>query len=93
VSETMTAVTDETAAVGSKPADVVGEQLARQLVEQARTRGVDLVGPDGLLRRVTKLVLEGGDCQVFGSGTETVVGSVPSGRSQCGTLHAGVPPT
>jgi transposase-like protein len=38
---------------------VVGEQLARQLVEQARTRGVDLVGPDGLLRRVTKLVLEG----------------------------------
>jgi hypothetical protein len=40
----MMAVTDETAAVGSKPADVVGEQLARQLVEQARTRGVDLVG-------------------------------------------------
>jgi hypothetical protein len=38
---------------------VVGEQLARQLVEQARTQGMDLVGPDGLLRRVTKLVLEG----------------------------------
>jgi transposase-like protein len=55
----MTAVTDETADAGSKPADVVGEQLARQLVEQARTQGVDLVGPDGLLRRVTKLVLEG----------------------------------
>jgi putative transposase len=59
VSETMTAVTDETAAAGSKPADLVGEQLARQLVEQARAQGVDLVGPDGLLRRVTKLVLEG----------------------------------
>jgi hypothetical protein len=55
----MTAVTDETAAEGSKPADVVGEQLARQLVEQARSQGVDLVGPEGLLRRVTKLVIEG----------------------------------
>ena len=38
---------------------MVGEQLARQLVEQARSQGLDLAGPDGLLRRVTKLVLEG----------------------------------
>jgi hypothetical protein len=28
------------------------------LVERARARGLDLAGPDGLLRRVTKLVLE-----------------------------------
>ncbi len=59
MSETIVAVTDETTAAESRPADVVGEELARQLVEQARTQGVDLIGPDGLLRRVTKLVLEG----------------------------------
>ncbi len=34
------------------------EQLAARLVEQAQTEGVSLVGPDGLLQRVTKLVLE-----------------------------------
>jgi putative transposase len=55
----MTAVTQESKAAGGVPADGVGEQLARQLVEQARAQGLDLVGPDGLLRRVTKLVLEG----------------------------------
>jgi transposase-like protein len=57
----MTAVTTQESgkAAGSAPAEVVGEQLARQLVEQARSQGMDLVGPDGLLRRVTKLVLEG----------------------------------
>jgi transposase-like protein len=57
----MTAVTTQESgrAAGSAPAEVVGEQLACQLVEQARSQGMDLVGPDGLLRRVTKLVLEG----------------------------------
>src|SRR6266508_3390155 len=40
-------------------ADAVDEQLAAHLVEQARERGISLVGPDGLLGRVTKLVLEG----------------------------------
>jgi transposase-like protein len=39
--------------------DAVDEQLAAQLVEQARSNGISLVGPDGLLGRVTKLVLEG----------------------------------
>jgi hypothetical protein len=39
--------------------DAVDEQLAARLVEQARERGISLVGPDGLLQRVTKLVLEG----------------------------------
>jgi putative transposase len=40
-------------------ADTVDEQLAAQLVAQARSQGISLVGPDGLLQRVTKLVLEG----------------------------------
>jgi transposase-like protein len=39
-------------------ADAVDEQLAERLVEQAKTQGVSLIGPDGLLHRVTKLVLE-----------------------------------
>ena len=37
------------------PAD---EQLARELVERARTEGVELVGPGGLLTDLTKSVLE-----------------------------------
>ena len=56
MSETMTAVMDESVTPAGGTA---GDELARQLVEQARSRGMDLVGPDGLLRRVTKLVLEG----------------------------------
>src|SRR4029450_10745229 len=39
-------------------ADAVDEQLAARLGGQAKTEGVSLVGPDGLLHRVTKLVLE-----------------------------------
>jgi putative transposase len=34
------------------------EQLAKDLVEQARTEGVQLVGPGGLLSGLTKTVLE-----------------------------------
>lgn len=34
--------------------------IAEQLVEQARTDGVDLVGPEGLLGKLTKQVLEAG---------------------------------
>lgn len=36
------------------------EELVAQLVEQARSEGVDLVGPDGLLAGLTKRVLETG---------------------------------
>ena len=39
--------------------DAVDEQLAARLVAQARLQGISLVGPGGLLQRVTKLVLEG----------------------------------
>ena len=38
----------------------VNPAIAEQLVEQARADGVDLVGPDGLLGKLTKQVLEAG---------------------------------
>jgi transposase-like protein len=38
--------------------DELDEQLAGQLVEHARAQGTGLVGPDGLLGRLTKLVFE-----------------------------------
>jgi putative transposase len=38
--------------------DVVDEQLAAQLVAQARSQGLNLVGEGGLLQKLTKLVLE-----------------------------------
>jgi putative transposase len=52
--------TETTQATGSTEvaADAVDEQLAARLVEQAQAQGLSLVGPDGLLQRVTKLVLE-----------------------------------
>lgn len=34
------------------------EQLARDIVEQARAQGIELVGPAGLLTGLTKTVLE-----------------------------------
>lgn len=34
------------------------QELAQQLLAQAREQGIDLVGPDGLLNRLTKNVLE-----------------------------------
>ncbi|MDQ0616776.1 hypothetical protein QFZ33_000800 [Arthrobacter globiformis] len=37
--------------------DVDQQALAQQLLAQARERGIDLVGPDGLLNRLTKNVL------------------------------------
>ena len=45
---------------GGKPAGrlVVDEQLADELLGKAQERGVELLGPDGLLSQVTKAVLE-----------------------------------
>jgi transposase-like protein len=48
MSETLEPVTDE----------VDQRRLAEQLLAQAKEQGVDLVGPDGLLNRLTKNVLE-----------------------------------
>src|SRR4029450_8354700 len=53
-----TAETTQPASPAEAAADAVDEQLAARLVEQAKTDGTSLVGPDGLLHRVTKLVLE-----------------------------------
>jgi putative transposase len=40
--------------------DELDEQLAKQLVEHARVQGTSLVGPDGLLGKLAKLVFETG---------------------------------
>jgi transposase-like protein len=47
-----------TAAGGDR--DELDEQLAAQVVEHARAQGTSLVGPDGLLGKLTKLVFETG---------------------------------
>jgi transposase-like protein len=39
-------------------AQIDQQQLAQELVEQARAQGVELVGAGGLLTRLTKSVLE-----------------------------------
>ena len=44
--------------IGSVPKQIDAQQLAAQLVEQARAEGVELVGPGGLLTGLTKTVLE-----------------------------------
>jgi hypothetical protein len=48
----------ETAGVESAMEPVVSEDLARRLVEQARTEGLSLIGPGGLLGDLTRKVLE-----------------------------------
>jgi transposase-like protein len=56
--------TDPAAAGSGQPgegaqADAAELELARQLAERARTEGLSLTGPGGLLGRLTKVVLEG----------------------------------
>jgi transposase-like protein len=50
----------EQAAGGVAPAGGVEERLAGELVARARAEGLCLTGPDGLLGRLTKMVLEAG---------------------------------
>src|SRR4029434_6153715 len=40
------------------PRPVVDEELADQLLARAQAEGVELLGPDGLLSQVTKVVLQ-----------------------------------
>ena len=56
----MTDTINDVAANKKGPAEpVLGEQgVAEQLVAQARAKGIDLVGPNGLLTRLTKQVFE-----------------------------------
>ena len=58
MTKTTTQTPQPQSAAGAEP-DAVDEQLAARLVAQARSRGISLVGPDGLLQQLTKLVLEG----------------------------------
>ena len=52
-------ITDVPAAEQEPAEPVLDEQtVAEQLVAQARAKGVELVGPDGLLTGITKRVLE-----------------------------------
>ena len=44
--------------IESVPKSIDAQQLAAELVERARTEGVELVGPGGLLTGLTKTVLE-----------------------------------
>lgn len=51
--------TDRDEMIGSMTTDIVDQkQLAEQLLEQAKEQNIELVGPDGLLGRLTKNVLE-----------------------------------
>jgi transposase-like protein len=57
VTDTISDVAAGTAASEERPT-IDADGLAEQLVAQAREKGVELVGPDGLLSRLTKRVLE-----------------------------------
>lgn len=47
-----------TDALGPVTDEVDHQELAEQLLAQAKESGVELVGPDGLLNQLTKNVLE-----------------------------------
>lgn len=53
------AVTDTTEMIDPVTGENIDQQqLAEQLLKQAKEQGVDLLGPDGLLNGLTKRVLE-----------------------------------
>src|SRR5206468_4934956 len=52
------ATPNEPSAVAGAAARTVDETVAQELVERARSEGVELVGPGGLLTGLTKTVLE-----------------------------------
>ena len=59
MTDTINDVAAEPAAQEVPAAPAIDEQsVAEQLVAQAREKGVELVGPDGLLSQLTKRVLE-----------------------------------
>jgi len=53
----MTATLD-TVGKNKEPTDEPAELAARELVRQAKEQGLSLTGPDGLLKQLTKTVLE-----------------------------------
>src|SRR6201995_1691041 len=54
----MTATLDTVAKKKESPPESAELQAARELVRQAREQGLSLTGPDGLLKQLTKTVLE-----------------------------------
>jgi putative transposase len=52
----MTATLPDVAAKKQEPTPE--EQVAAELVRQAREKGLSLTGPDGLLKQLTKTVIE-----------------------------------
>jgi len=61
MTDTIDDVTAGTGAYDEPAVAAIDEQgVAEQLVAQAREKGVELVGPNGLLSQLTKRVLETG---------------------------------
>jgi putative transposase len=59
MTDTINDVTAEAAGQEEPAAPAIDEQsVAEQLVAQAREKGIELVGPNGLLSQLTKRVLE-----------------------------------
>ena len=56
--DVVTAAAQEPAGPDESSEAVDQDQLAEQMVTQAKERGVDLIGPNGLLNQLTKRVLE-----------------------------------
>ena len=54
----MTATLDDVTKKKGKPEPTAEQKLAEELVARAREQGVSLTGPDGLLKQLTKTVLE-----------------------------------
>jgi len=54
----MTATLDDVTKKTAKPERSAQEQVAEELVRRAREQGLSLTGPDGLLKQLTKTVLE-----------------------------------
>jgi putative transposase len=54
----MSATLDAVASKKSKPEPTPEERAAQELVRRAREQGLSLTGPDGLLKQLTKVVLE-----------------------------------
>ena len=54
----MTATLDGVTRKKDRPEPTAEQKLAEELVARAREQGVSLTGPDGLLKQLTKTVLE-----------------------------------
>ena len=54
----MTATLDDVTNRKRKAEPTAAEQAAEELVRRAREQGISLTGPDGLLKQLTKTVIE-----------------------------------